>query len=197
MRINTNFKELNFDERISIDKIANQPIFIEDVGQMTTKFGKKYYAMLDDGRWFYLTDTLEKIAEKYNTEHSGFECIIVKKTSKTGNTYWSTNLFTSQFETKTISDFIDKTIYIFHMETINTKYGEKLLITFSDKNGNIWQSFTSWVKLADLVSNDEIASDPLQVRVINKISKTGRTYVGYEDSDEDYDQIILNNILES
>jgi len=185
MRLQNTYRELNFDQRVTIDTISETEITITSLTQMNTKYGMKTAAIMNDNRWFYLTPSLENLT-KLRLPVTGW---INKKTSKAGNEYWN---FQISYDNDTIvpmSSLEGTIIKITGMKLVNTKYGERNLITLSTGN----KCFTSWTYLykdfKDKLETLEI--DPLIVKVIKKKSKDGAvTYLSYRDlTDEEYDEL--------
>lgn len=184
-----NYVEVNFDQRVKIEEIANKKIKIVQIGNMTTKFGKKSFALLDDGRWFYITETLDHLTKQ---ESLPFTCTISKTESKNGNSYWTSDLKPVSTN-KHITELEGHEIEIIYMEPINTKYGERIKLTYwnhEDPNdATEYHTLTIWNRLYDTICEllngdmNKLQDDPLIVRVISKKSKSDRVYMSYEDVD--------------
>ena len=180
-----NFVEINFDNRVKIEALANKKITIKQIGSMTTKYGKKFFAVTSTDEWFYLTDTLEHLT-KIETP---FVCTISKTESKNGNAYWTSDKKPVSTN-KHITDLVGETIEIVFMETINTKYGERIRLTYwnhEDQNDtNEYHVLTNWTYLYDWVLEqligqmEDLQNDPLVVKVVEKKSKKGNVYISYE-----------------
>ena len=184
-----NFVEVNFDQRVKIEAIANKKIKIVQIGNMTTKFGKKSFALLDDGRWFYITETLDHLTKQ---EKLPFTCTISKTESKNGNSYWTSDLKPVSTN-KHITELEGQILDIVWMDLIDTKYGERVRITYwnhEDQNDETeYHTLTNWTYLYDWVLDtvdgdmDKLHDDPLVVRVISKKSKNDKVYLSYENVD--------------
>jgi len=195
MRLQNTYKEMDFDQRVTVEDILDKEITITGIGSMTTKFGLKNFAELDNGKWFYLTDSLERITK----EEYPITGKITKAKSKNGNNYWKWNkLF--EDEIVNISELENTIIKIKEMKKVNTKYGTKNLITLTDGR----KCFTNWeylyedmIKLFGEEFNETLNEDPLIVKVITKISKkSSQKYYTYKDIDDnDFDALFDDGSL--
>lgn len=190
MRLQNTYKEMDFDQRVKVEDVLDKEITITSVGSMTTKYGFKKFAELDTGKWFYLTDSLERIANEDEFPITG---TITKAKSKGGNNYWKWNKMFED-EIVNISELENTIIEIKEMKKVNTKYGSKNLITLADGR----KCFTNWeylyddmIKMYGEEFNETLSKDPLIVKVITKISKkSSQKYYTYKDiSDEEFDII--------
>lgn len=186
-----NFVEVDFDKRVKIEKLANKNIKIVKFGTMTTKFGKKSFALLDNDKWFYLTESLDFLTEC----ELPLKTKIYSKESKSGNTYWTTD---DKYENSTtrihITELEGREIEIHNMRLVDTKYGERIGIDFfflEDDNDTYYTTLTRWNSLYDYVCDQTngdpslLFDDPIQLKVILKQSKNSdNKYFGYTNIDE-------------
>lgn len=179
-----NFVEVDFEKRIKIEEIAGQEVTVVDIGNMTTKFGRKNFALLEDGRWFYINTTLDHLVDL----ETPFNVIITKTTSESGTEYWTSNKKTRKtFNTVHITDLIGERILVYSMRLVNTKFGERVAIDFNKPDDDTpYSAVTNWDYLYDYVADtldgefDKLVKDPLDIVVIEKKSKAGKTYISYK-----------------
>jgi len=179
-----NFVEVDFEKRIKIEEIAGQEVTVVEIGSMTTKFGRKNFAVLDDDRWFYINTTLDHLVDL----ETPFNVIITKTTSESGTEYWTSNKKTRKtFNTVHITDLIGERILVYSMRLVNTKFGERVAIDFNKPDDDTpYSAVTNWDYLYDYVADtldgefDKLVKDPLDIVVIEKKSKAGKTYISYK-----------------
>ena len=182
-----NYVAVDFDQRVKIEEIANKKIKIVRIGTMNTKFGKKSFAVLEDEKWFYITETLDHLTQQPSVP---FTCTIKSIESKSGNKYWTSDLKPASTNVH-LTELEGHEIEIAYMELVNTRYGERVRLSYwnhEDPNDETeYHTLTNWKYLYDSILNivngnmDELQDDPLLVRVIKKNGKNGTAYLSYED----------------
>lgn len=194
----SDYVELDFDARYTIDQIKDCNITITGFTSMNTQYGKKDVAMFTYAKgkktiegWFYLTNTLEHLKD-FETP---FDVIISKKPNKAGKReYWTSNKKTNvEYNNVHITDLIGETIQITDMAEIDTRYGKAYRVS-AIVNDEAVDFLSSWeylyYDLKELLDEnfetikDVLEADSLFVKVIEKKSKkSNRVYISYEDVD--------------
>lgn len=196
IRTQSNYIELDFDSRYTVQQIADVSILVTDFTTMTTAYGKKDIALFTYSKgkktisgWFYLTETLSHLKDA----QTPFNVTITKKKSATGKEYWTSNLKKTYNNVK-ITDLVDEIITIKNIVPIDTRYGVAYRVTANHNDQEV--SFLSnWEYLYnDLLRYLEetaycetltglLEEDPLTVKVIESKSKKNpdRVYITYTD----------------
>ena len=165
--------ELDFNKKVKIEDIAFETVKIVNKGIFSTKFGKKNYIILEDGRWTFLTQSLEKLM----VMTLPIKVKIEDKISKSGNTYWGFEIMYDD-NSASLKDFVNKEIVIKHVEPITTKYGErvKMTIEYDNIEYKVIGNCTFVLNIADKINN----TDGVVCRVVEKTSKAGYVYYTVE-----------------
>ena len=179
-----NFVEIDFEKRIKIEEIAGQEVTIVEIGSMTTKFGRKNFAVLDDDRWFYINTTLDHLVDL----ETPFNVTITKTTSESGTEYWTSDKKPKKsYNSVHITDLVGEHILVYSMRLVNTKFGERVAIDFNKPNDDTcYSAVTNWDYLYDYIADtldgyfEKLVKDPLDIVVIEKKSKSGKTYISYK-----------------
>lgn len=182
--MNTNYEKVDFEKRVNVKELENQTITIKAVKKMTTQYGVKDYAVLDDGRWFYFTKPLEYLK---TIKSFPFTTKIIKVKSQTSGKFYYTCEKENKFKSKSVTELINKYIVIDEIKPIETKYGNKFVIHVISESNNPdievetdYTSITNWEGLYKRIRNIDI-SEGLLLHVIEKSNETNtRKYVWFE-----------------
>ena len=178
---------VDFDNRVNVKELENETVTITRLGNMSTKFGDKDYAVLKDGRWFFLTTAFDIL--KSDDIEFPFTTKIIKKTSKTGNAYYTCNKESSQeYNNVKITDLVGKYIIIDDIKPITTRYGERYLInvigeTDSDylvEDQVSYSVITNWESLYKKVKNVDLSEGLALHVILKKNANKTREYIWFE-----------------
>lgn len=194
--IKNEYVELEFDNRVKINAVANVPITITEFTSMNTQYGHKDIAIFkgkkrgkDIEGWFYLTNTLDHLLEYCPP----FDVTITSRKSKNGNEYWSSDLVPTS-DKISIKDLVGEEIRLLDIKQVETKYGNQYVITFPTEDGDM-NAFTSWEYLYNDILDkanelmmpipELLEQDELWLKVIEKKSKkSNRVYIYYTDVED-------------
>lgn len=165
--------ELDFNKTVKLAEIENKWVTVTNTTTITTKYGKKNVAVLDDNSMIYLTMGFEDLMN----ETLPIKIEIIKAISKSGNEYWTYRKEREEF--KKLKDIyiedIEEELTLITARSIKTKYGDAVIVMFEEYDDTFICNCN--FLMTDKIQNALASGTKINCIVVKKISKTtGKEY---------------------